>query len=259
VVPQLTKEEKGKLPGGWTWVKVRDLGPVPDEVVQVGPMSMRSRDFVDSGVPVFNVGCIGWAEFDETKLNFLRQDVARHFQRYSIRPGDILFTRSGTVGRSAVARKHHGGWLMTFHLLRVRTDPAWCSPEYLRIVFEGASHIRRQTRQASMGTTRAGFNTNLLAGLDVPLPPVEEQERILAEVERRLSLTDEVEMQVEANLRRAERLRQAVLKRAFEGKLVPQDPNDEPASVLLERIKAAKCTGKSACATGAKATGKRSM
>ena len=76
--------------------------------------------------------------------------------------------------------------------------------------------------------------------LPVPFPPSSEQRRIVAEVERRLSVIEKAESTVEANLRRAERMRQAILKRAFEGKLVPQDPNDEPASVLLERIRAGR-------------------
>ncbi len=63
-----------------------------------------------------------------------------------------------------------------------------------------------------------------------------EQRRISAEVESRLSFVDELEATVDANLKRAERLRQSILKQAFAGMLVPQDPNDEPASVLLERI-----------------------
>jgi type I restriction enzyme S subunit len=69
------------------------------------------------------------------------------------------------------------------------------------------------------------------------LPPRNEQRRIVEEIDRRFSVIDELELQIEHNLRRAERLRQALLKRAFEGKLVPQDPNDAPASLLLERIR----------------------
>jgi type I restriction enzyme S subunit len=237
VVPELTADEREVLPKGWVWAKVRELGPDdPDDVVQVGPMSMRSSDFVEEGVPVLNVGCVGWGQFKEEKLDYLPAEKAASFLRYRIEPGDVLFTRSGTVGRCAVARTHQAGWLMTFHLLRARPEPGICLPEYLRIVFEGAAHIRRQTREASIGTTRAGFNTNLLAYLDVPLPPIAEQHRIVGEVERRLSVIDELQAVVEADLRRAERLRQAILKRAFEGRLVPQDPSDEPARVLLERI-----------------------
>jgi type I restriction enzyme S subunit len=71
-----------------------------------------------------------------------------------------------------------------------------------------------------------------------PLPPLAEQSRIVAEVERRLSVVEELEKTIDASLKRAERLRQAILARAFAGKLVPQDPTDEPASVLLERIRA---------------------
>ena len=73
--------------------------------------------------------------------------------------------------------------------------------------------------------------------MPIPLPPLAEQEQIVDEVERRLSVVSELETTVEANLKRAERLRQSILREAFAGRLVPQDPNDEPASVLLEHIR----------------------
>lgn len=219
-VPDLTDEERLTMPRGWVWTKVRDLGFDPESAVQVGPMSMKSEDFTEDGVPVLNVGCVQWDRFEESKLDHLPAVKASDFERYRIKPGDVLFTRSGTVGRCAVAQPHQDGWLMTFHLLRARPNPRKCLPAFLRTVFEGAPHIRRQTKAASVGSTRAGFNTNLLANLAVPLPPLAEQTRIVAEVERRLSVVEELEAVVSANLQRATRLRQSILQKAFTGKLV---------------------------------------
>ena len=87
------------------------------------------------------------------------------------------------------------------------------------------------------GVGRPRLNLGEIKSIPIPLPPLAEQERIVAEVERRLSIVEGVETTVNADLKRAERLRQSILQRAFSGKLVPQDPNDEPASVLLERIR----------------------
>ena len=95
----------------------------------------------------------------------------------------------------------------------------------------------RLTARAKWAVNQASINQSDVCMTPVPLPPLPEQRRIVAEVERRLSVAQKAEVSIEANLRRVERLRQSILKQAFSGKLVPQDPNDEPVSALLERIR----------------------
>jgi type I restriction enzyme S subunit len=118
-----------------------------------------------------------------------------------------------------------------------------CLPEFVNAFLNSvygrscvASVVSQQVGQANVIGTK-------LQALTIPLPPLAEQEQIVAEVERRLSVLAEMEAQVGADLKRAERLRQSILKQAFAGKLVAQDPEDEPAGVLLERVRGQRRAG----------------
>jgi len=111
-------------------------------------------------------------------------------------------------------------------------------PVYLEMVSNVG--VSRAFIESKARTTagQTGISGGDIKQMPVPLPPLAEQEQIVAEVERRLSVADDAAARVAAGLKRAARLRQSILKRAFAGALVPQDPTDEPASALLERIAA---------------------
>ena len=157
-------------------------------------------------------------------------------KRLEVSPNDVLLSCSGSVGRSCVAPPG-----LKFTLVRsvAVLKPTLEMGKFLSIALRSPL-LQSQIDTKKTQTAQANIFQGKIKTLVLPLPPFAEQTRIVAEVERRLSVIDELEMQVEANLKRAERLRQAILKRAFEGKLVSQDPNDEPASALLERIRRTK-------------------
>jgi type I restriction enzyme S subunit len=112
-----------------------------------------------------------------------------------------------------------------------------------------AAPVRAQVIGITKGVAQLKVSLARFRSVAIPLPPAAEQEQIVAEVERRLSVVSELEAAVAANLKRAERLRKSILERAFSGRLVPQDPSDEPASALLARIRAERA-GKQVAAKG---------
>ena len=107
---------------------------------------------------------------------------------------------------------------------------------YLKYLLHQQNFVKYATRNASGDRPRVKFESDL-AGYKFRLPSIEEQKKIVEEIEKRFAVAEEVEKVVEQNIEKAKQLKQSILKKAFEGRLVPQDPTDEPASILLEKIK----------------------
>ena len=228
------------LPEGWAWATVEQLGALGVQPVLTGPFgtSLKSGDFVSEGTPVLTIGCLTVNGINLEKAVFLSSEKASELSRYSLEQGDVLFSRMATVGRAGMIGAELSGCLFNYHMMRLRLNSLALLPEYYLAYVRGSSEVDRYVTEINHGATRDGINTSQLLSMPFALPPLGEQHRIVAEVERRLSVVQQAEATVEASLARAERLRQSILKQAFSGKLVPQDPGDEPASALLERIKA---------------------
>lgn len=107
---------------------------------------------------------------------------------------------------------------------------------YLKYLLHQQDFVKYATRNASGDRPRVKFESDL-SDYKFYLPTIKEQKRIVEEIEKRFAVADEVEKVVEQNIEKSKQLKQSILKKAFEGRLVPQDPTDEPASTLLEKIK----------------------
>jgi type I restriction enzyme S subunit len=223
------------LPKEWKWTFTQQLGEV--QLGRQRSPKNRSKDYPTKYIRAANITEQGLDLSDVLDMEFEPHEI----ERYLLNNGDIVLSEaSGSprqVGKPAIWRNQLP--ICCFQNTVIRLSPHGILSEFLLTVFKGY-YVNGLFSKIAAGVGINHLSADKFSTVVVPLPPLLEQLQIVAEVERRLSIADEIESTLDAELKRAERLRQSILKRAFEGKLVPQDPNDEPASVLLERIKAEK-------------------
>ncbi len=225
------------ISGAWTKVPLRSL---LRERLRNGHSAKPSQDGV--GIRTLTLSAVTTGEFSEKNTKLTAADPTRVRDLW-LEPGDILIERSNTpelVGTAALYRGPHQWAIFPDLLIRIRVSQL-VLPEFLEAALK-ARPIRRYFQRVAQGIAGSmpKIDQTDVANLEVPLPPLGEQRRIVAEVERQLSAVDAMAAEINRALKRSAALRRSILEQAFSGKLVPQDPSDEPASVLLERILAAR-------------------
>jgi type I restriction enzyme S subunit len=175
---------------------------------------------------------------------YVTEEKARELRAHKASGGDVLITKMGEPpGDACLYPDAMPDAIITADCIKWTLSLQLPDKKFF-VHAINSELVKSEIRGITKGVAQLKVSLERFRGIAVPLPPLAEQQRIVAVVERRFSVVAEVEAAVAANLKRAERLRQAILKRAFEGKLAPQDPSDEPASVLLERIRREREVGK---------------
>lgn len=216
-----------EIPSSWVWATVNDISKsilygVSESAKSEGKYKLlRITDIQDNQV---DWGTVPFTDFDEDKVS-----------SYILHDGDIVFARTGaTVGKSYLIKRLRQNAIYASYLIRVQTFDL-ILPEYVKLFFE-SGYYWEQIELGSVGIGQPNVNGTILGNLNIPLPSFAEQKRIVLKIERWFSLIDQIE-QSKTDLHTAiKQAKSKILNLAIHGKLVPQDPNDEPAIELLKRI-----------------------
>lgn len=229
-----------ELPKGWAWVQLEYLVTGIDQ-----GWSPKCENFPasDEEWGVNKTTAIQHGNFFDKENKALPKNLQPRKQ-HKLNIGDILVTRAGPrvrVGVCCLLRKVRKNLMNCDKVYRIRSVNTICRPEYI----EGnlnSPRILDEIEKIKTGINDSGVNLNQGAFLRLAIPycSLPEQELVLMEIDQKLSVITQLDQTLTTALQQAEALRQSILKKSFSGQLVPQDPNDEPARVLLERIQAEK-------------------
>ncbi len=227
--------ELPELPEGWVWASLDMLGEIASGVAKG---SKRDSNVPVREVPYLRVANVqrGYLDLSEVKSILATE---RDIEDLTLKDGDVLFNEGGDrdkLGRGWVWRDQVAECIHQNHVFRMRP---YC-PEMLSelISHHGNTFGKLWFQNVGKQTTNlASINMTMLRAFPLPIAPASEQLEILAQIEVRLDSLDRQERATDLAMNQSAAQRQNILRAAFSGQLVPQDPNDEPASALLERIR----------------------
>jgi len=165
-------------------------------------------------------------------------EITEDIEKYQLNEGDLVFARTGaTVGKSFLIKDCPGSAVFASYLIRIIPNKKLINPNLLWYYFQTPRYWQFISK-SQRGIGQPNINGQILAKLSIKIPrAIEDQISLVQKMDSRFSVLDVAEKTIEKSLTESNRLRQSILKKAFEGKLTSQDPKDEPVETLLERIK----------------------
>ena len=225
-----------ELPAGWVWASSEQLC----FFITKGTTPSASKMQNDKGdirfLKIYNLTFTGKLNYNNKPVYVDKETHNTELARSKVQPNDILINIVGPpLGQVSIIPLEIKEANINQAIARFRPVNG-VESKFMALCLMTNKIMSWAISKAKTTVGQHNLTLEICRGIPVPLPPLAEQAKIIAEVEKRLSVAEEVEQQINRNLKRAEHLRQAILKRAFSGKLVPQDPTDESASVLLEKL-----------------------
>jgi type I restriction enzyme S subunit len=249
-LPPLTAEELAELPelpAGWGWVRPEEIASQERYSIGIGPFGscLKVSDYRESGVPLIFVKNITRFNFS-TDLKYIDQEKFKELSAHSVQALDLLITKMGDPpGDCEIYPEGSPTAVLTADCLKFRLWDKFAN----RLLYKhciNSNFVKRQLGLITRGVAQKKISVERFKTIALPLMSVEEQKVLVEELESKLSEADQLDQTLATALQQADALRQSILKKAFHGQLVKQAKNEEPATALLERIRAARCSNQPA-------------
>lgn len=226
------------IPSHWVWAGIEQVADGTRHALKAGPFgsALKKEFYTPTGYKVYGQEQVirGDAHFGDY---FISQAKFDELSTCAVKPGDLLISLVGTTGKILVLPDDAKPGIINPRLLKVSLALGSTDPAYIQLVLE-SPYARHFFKLNAHGGTMDVLNLGILKEFAIPIPPLAEQHEIAQRIRTFFEAIECQAAEIEHALKQAAAQRKNILKAAFAGQLVPKDPNDEPASTLLERIRA---------------------
>jgi len=216
--PTLPKQiDSSQLPARWSYAGIDQLLPSDRAAMKTGPFGslLKKSEHRLSGIPVLGIENIAAMRFVFGSKIHITPQKAADLTGYAVSAGDVLVSRSGTVGEVCVVPEDIGDARISTNLMKICLMAHGMRPRFFTMLFNGSPSVLAQVRELCKGSTRDFINQNILKSMVFPLPPLLEQDAIFTAYDELVSGVESLEGQIEVCLIRAEAQRQAILRNHF--------------------------------------------